>query len=589
MSRNRGMRVAMFVIILSFVATACGGGKEAAKKPVVTGQRGGTLRIAQAADVDYMDPGQIYYNVSYLLFRGMIRTLVNYPALEGAAGTKLVPDIATDLGSVSADALTYSFTIRDGVKYQPEAAGGRQVRSEDFRYAIERGYRPSVANQYMGLYFTDVIVGDDEFAAGKAPHIAGIDVSDPKKVVFHLRRPTGDFLYRLAMPVAAPVPEEYAKPFDDKTPSEYAVNFASMGPYMLERTGGKVTGYVAGKKIVMVRNPSWTATSDPIRKGYPDRIEVTEGVEDPGLATDKVLHGEFDLMGGDINAPSDKIQSILSDPTLKKQLVTGVGSSLFYVALNTNIKPFDDVRVRQAANYVMDKVGMRLAVGGAVSGEIATNVLIPDTAGFDEIGGMGYDPYASKDHAGDVAKAADLMKQAGYSDGKYHGAPVLLVEVDDPEQKRIADVVQASLEKIGIRVKRSSFDANIAFTKYYNVPKAGVAVATSSGWFLDYPDAYTLIKPLFDGRLITPTGNNNIAQLNDPQLNALIDQAAAANGAERARLWAQAGRRVMDLAPVVPWSWGAKPVPRSARVVNALGTFATTGFDLAVLSLKPGS
>lgn len=588
MSRTGSARVRCVVCIaLLVLASACGGGDEKAT-PTPSGERGGTFKIVFNGDVDHIDPGQAYYNFSNLIFRVTSRTLVSYPAEPGSAGARLVADIATDTGQVSDGGLTYTFIIRDGVRYQPQAAGGREVRSEDFRYAIERGFKPSVANGYVNNYFEDVIVGDTEFADGKAAHIAGIDVGDPKRVVFHLRRPTGDFGFRLALFVASPVPEEYAGKYDSAAQSEYGPNFAATGPYMLERKGAKATGYQAGKRIVLVRNPNWDAATDPIRTAHPDRIEVTEGFSDASLAADKVLRGDFDL-NGDIVIPPEKIQQIRSNPAVAPQLKLNPAPGLFYVGLNSTIRPFDNVKVRQAANVVMDKTAARLALGGEVAGDIATHVLLPGLLGFEEAGGKTYDPYASKDFAGDPSKAQALMREAGYPNGMYDGPPVLMVSGNDPADIRMADVVQASLAKIGIRVQRDAYEPNVMFTKYLLVPDAKVVVAPSAGWGADYPDHVTVVKALFDGRLITPSGNNNFSQLNDPELNSLIDRAVAAAGAERARLWAEADRRVMELAPVIPLRWAGVRDLVSKRVAGYQLSAAFGVADLAHISVRSGT
>ncbi|MGH2707754.1 MAG: hypothetical protein ACRDJF_10110, partial [Actinomycetota bacterium] len=116
-------------------------------------------------------------------------------------------------------------------------------------------------------------------------------------------------------------------------------------------------------------------------------------------------------------------------------------------------------------------------------------------------------------------------------------------------------------------------------------PKAGVAVAPNPAWFWDYPDAVTVMRPLFDGRLISPTGNNNFSLLDDAGLNALMDRAAGASGPERARLWSEADKRVMELAPVVPWLWETAANPVSARVIGFTYSLGLASPDLATISV----
>lgn len=585
------MRISGLMLALSLVAVACGDG---GGKGTTTGSKdlkpGGTLKIAASGDVDYMDPGQIYYSFSNMLFRVMVRTLVNYPPIAGEAGNKLVADIATNTGTVSADGKTYTFVIKDGVKFQPETAGGRQVTSADIRYGIERGFYPSILNGYVNLYFKDLFVGDEAFIKDPKPgnHITGIDVSDPKKIVFKLKAATGDFLYRLALPVAAPVPEEYAKPYDSKASSDYGANFASTGPYQIERdaSGKKVIGYEATKKIIMVRNKSWNGATDTIRKGFPDRIEVIEGFEDTGVATDKILSGEFDY-NGDFTLPPEKIEGILGNVDQKSRVFFNANNCFRYVALNTTLKPFDNVKLRQAVAYVLNKNGMRLTRGGKRVGDIATHTLIPGINGYQESGGKTYDPYPSNNFEGDLTRAQELMREAGYPSGKYDGPPVYMVGGSSGVAPKTADVVQASLEKLGIKVRREQYKGNIMYTKYASVPAQKVQVLPNVGWCWDYPDSYTVIGALYDGRKITATGNNNYGQINDSELNTLIDEGYKATGTKRAALWAKANKRVMDLVPVIPWLWDAAPNLISKKVLNYTFTLSSSSMDLAVVALRP--
>lgn len=578
-------RGAAAVLGLALLLASCGGGEER-----IVRRRGGVFRVAASGDVNSIDPGQVTGSFGTMLFRVLVRTLMAYPPLPGEAGNRMVPDVAGGQPEVSADGRTYTFTIRPGVKYQPEVAGGRQVSSADFRYAIERGFRTSVGNEFAGRYFAPLIVGAGEFAEAVAKdpkhqgHIEGIDVRDPRKVVFRLVQASGDFAFRLALPLTAPVPEEYARPFDAEVLSTYGANFGATGPYRLERTNRTVTGYEPGKKIVLVRNPSWSPASDPIREAYPDRIEVTTGFEDPVIATNKILSGEFDY-NGDFSVPPEKQRAILADRELRKLMFVNSNPCLRYVSVNTTIRPFNSVLVRQALALALDKEAMRATLGGRLAGDIATHVLVPGMSGFGDTGGRTWDPYPSKNFLGDEDRAKTLMTRAGYAGGRYKGPPVLMVGSSARSAKAIGDVVAASLAKIGIEVKRQEFGSSIMY-RYLRTADAGVAVAPNVAWCWDYPDASTMIPPLFDGRRITPTNNYNHAQIDDARLNELIDRATIVTGRERAHLWADADRRIMELVPVVPWLWESVVSLVSRRVVGFQFSLASSTLDLAVVALR---
>ncbi|MGH2828881.1 MAG: ABC transporter substrate-binding protein, partial [Actinomycetota bacterium] len=392
---------------------ACGGSGKKDRLGEAPGP-GGSFRIASLGDVDSLDPARGNNPFSRMLFRVMVRNLVHYPALPGAEGNTLVGDIATDTGQVTGGGVVYTFQIRPGVKYQPEVAGGREVSSADFRYAIERAFYPSVASPLARAYFGDLFVGDEEFVAAPGPdkHIGGIDVTDPKRIVFRLKRPAGDFLFRLALPLAAPVPDEYARTFDLTPRSAYAANLAATGPYQIQRSGSTVTGYEPGDRIVLVRNPSWSAASDPIRKAYPDRIEVAERFDQADVATDAILNGDLDY-NGDFSIPADRVEEILNTRSQKDRVFINPGTCLRYVALNTTIPPLDNVKVRQAIAYALDKASMRARRGGRRAGVIAGHVITPGQLGFAEAGGLRYDPYPSDDAGGNATKAQETLKESG--------------------------------------------------------------------------------------------------------------------------------------------------------------------------------
>ncbi len=137
-----------------------------------------------------------------------------------------MPDLATNLGTVSKNGLTYTFHLKNGIKFGPPL--NREITSKDILYAIERIGTPALVAQY-GFYY-NVIKGMTAFESGKSKVISGIQTPDPKTIIFHLTVPTGDFRYRLAMPAAGPIPQEVAGCFN--APNLYGRYLISSGPYM---------------------------------------------------------------------------------------------------------------------------------------------------------------------------------------------------------------------------------------------------------------------------------------------------------------------------------------------------------------------
>jgi peptide/nickel transport system substrate-binding protein len=230
----------------------------------------------------------------------LLRGLVSYPWLPAdQGGNQPVPDLATDLGQVSADGLTVTFTLKDGVMWQ--APLSRPVTSADVAFAFQRINTKSLIAQY-GNYYCGTIVGMDCNAKSQTDPIEGITTPDDKTIVFQLERPTGDFLYRLAQPAAAPVPPEVAGCFDKA--GDYGRYVMSDGPYMflgsdqLDVTScdtlKPVSGYEPEKFMYMVRNPSYDQATDDNRKNYIDgwSYVVNTNTED---IYNRVLSGDIDI------------------------------------------------------------------------------------------------------------------------------------------------------------------------------------------------------------------------------------------------------------------------------------------------------
>ena len=582
------MRKLLTAMSLSLVAalavgiTGCGsddgggGGTE--------GKEGGELTVMDVAGgVDSLDPGYWYYQSDYQeLGQTTQRQLYGWKPED----TQPSPDLATGEPEVSDGGKTITIKIQSGIKYSPPL-DDRTVKSADIKYALERCFLPQVGNGYAGSYYSG-ITGAKEFSDGKADEVKGITTPDDTTLVIKTDKPAGVLTTgnALAMPCTTPIPKDYAQKYDKGKQSEYGMHQVFTGPYMIQGAeSGTVprSGYQAGKSLVLVRNPSWNKETD-WRPAYFDKITV-DGGNDVSVASRQILSGQS-MISGDFAAPPASIlkQGLASR---EDQFTIEPSQGIRYVAINSMIKPLDDVNVRRALAAVTDREALRLTRGGETLGPLATHFIPPEMPGFEEAGGEegpGYDFYANP--KGNVELAKEYMKKAGFKNGMYDGKPLLMISDNEDPAKSTALAWQDQIAKIGFKVDHRQVDHNAVISKFCGTPKSEVAFCPTLGWGKDFFDSQSMIDPIFNGKNIVPSGNVNIAQANDPKINAQIDKAATLTEADaRAKAWAAIDREVTNSVYYVNWLWDNQ-INFASENVNAVRNKFNSSYDLTFSSLK---
>jgi peptide/nickel transport system substrate-binding protein len=605
LTRLRLLLPALLLVALAGVLSACGGGggggteEESAgipsefKAPTAApdnAQQGGDLTILNEGDIDYMDPGAAYYQVTYELTLATQRSLMGWPP----DATQPVPDLAADQPQVTDGGKTITFTIRDGVKYSPPV--DRDVKSADVKYAIERSLLPGVPNGYTAAYLGDLEgfkEAEQQVAKNKttAPDISGIETPDDKTLVLHLTRSSSiPVIQALSLPVSAPVPEEYAKKFDAESPSTYGEHVTFTGPYMVaNNSSGELTGYTPGKEIDLVRNPNWDgdATGD-YRPAYLDTITVQEGFADPTSASQKILSGDSQV-SGDFPPSKTIVQEVATgDKYSTDQMVAVPSGGNRYIALNTTEPPFDDINVRKAVIAGSDRTALRNTRGGELFGPVATHFIPPLIPGYEEAGGLqGPNLDFVQNPNGDPQLAASYMKKAGFKSGKCEGSvcDITMVGDDAPPGKDTATVFQNQLEELGFKVNFQPVAHDIMYTKFCSVPSNSPQVCPNVGWIKDFNDPQSILQVPFSGDSINPSNNSNWPQLDDPAINKAIDQAVTiTDEQQRAETWGKIDDQIMEQAPAVPWVWDNDVLVKSANV-NGVANLFNGEWDLAYTSL----
>ena len=290
------------------------------------------------------------------------------------------------------------------------------MTSADVKYAIERAYTANVAGPLRAR-----LLRRRRRRARSEPgdykEVPGIETPDDQTIVFKLSKGTGAALAgALAMPISIPVPKEYAQKYDRENPSTYREHMVFTGPYMLENDGAgdKVTGYVPGKTIHLVRNPDY-APVDDFRPAFLDEIDIQAGNDDTAVATRRILSGES-MAAGEIEPAGEPAQAAAASRTRRSSRPCP-GGGWRMISMDTSRPPFDDIDVRKAVIAGFDRVAARQQRGGEALGPIAQHYIPPGMAGFEESGGAEADPEFDwmQNPEGDRNLSAEYFKKAGFA------------------------------------------------------------------------------------------------------------------------------------------------------------------------------
>lgn len=499
--------------------------------PEVPGARkGGTIHPIGPDDFSHLDPQRIYFAWNSTVANLYVRCLTGYK-IASDGSMKLVGDLATDAGTMSDGGATWTFTLKDDLKWED----GSELTVEDVRHGIERGFASFTTEG--ATYVQTWLTGSHDFrSVYKGPyggkHLSSVVTDTAKKTItFHLKTPRPDLNWALAMhsygavPVAHDSKEKY-----DKDP-------VSCGPYRIRQ-------HSVDKSLTLVRNTHWDPKTDAIRNAYPDSVVFEFGPE-ALPATDRLIADsgtdQYAVMAYS-GVPAERIQKVISDSTLESRTVDGLLTGLYYYAINC--RRIKDVRVRQALNYVWPLEQIRSIYGGPSAGDYATTILSPDIAGrvkFDVYGKL-------KNPRGDTAKAKALLKEAGKLGQKIvytypQGA-------NDAYDKTKVVIVNA--------LKEAGFDPvvkAVESTSYYD--QVGQIDNQFDvmwyGWSPDWPAAYTLIQPLFDGTTIADNAPN-VSQLNVGWVNTAIKKDSTITDTTKENAaWAALDKEIMAKeAPIIP-------------------------------------
>jgi len=492
--------------------------------------RGGTLVIVTPQGFGFgpqvtaasVDPAS-YFDAFNPQFIGLAYdTLVTFQKSPGAAGARLVPDLALAIPAPADGGRTYAFRLRPGIRY----SDGRPLEASDFRRGIERLFR---VHSPGASYFAG-IVG----TAACAQHPASCDLSRgiatddaTGTVVFHLTAPYPQFLFNLTVQgFSAPVPPGTP---DHETGSH---TVPGTGPYKIIAVGSA--------QVRFVRNPffrEWSHAAQP--DGNPDTI-VWRTVPTAQDAVTAIEHGRADWMFGLIPRPQYR-QLSLQDPA---QVHSSPEFVVDFVPLNTHRAPFNDVRVRRALNYAINRGTIVKLYGGPAFATPTCQPITPGLPGYQR-----YCPYTMHPRpdgawtAPNLARARRLVSESG-----TRGEQVDVWGLSDfayiPHQ--VPAYVAGVLRSLGYRV-HLHLAPSAAITQ---AMRTHFQVSVDGDWGADYPDPSSYLPQFFGCG-----GGNGNGYYCSPRLDREMQQAGLlefSDPAQASARWESIDRQLTNAALWVP-------------------------------------
>jgi peptide/nickel transport system substrate-binding protein len=541
-----GQSAANTDLIMDFAGTA----PTPAPAPV-GGKPGGTITILSEGDFEFLDPQNVFVTnatQASILFH---RALVGYVEDPKGGATKVVGDLATNAGVTADNGKTWTYTLRDGIKFED----GSPIEAKDVAYGIARAFSDFGAE---GPPYLKVVL--DPAGTYKGPYGGqlvppSVEVVDAKTIKFNLSKPAPELPFLLSFAQSTPVPQ--AK----DTKEQYNTAFVSTGPY-------KIKSYVRDTKLTLERNSNWDPATDPIRTAYADSFEFDFTVTGEAQANRLIADSGADktaLMGQ--NVPPSLIASVKANAEVMPRVDTSASTVVYYININT--QRVTDLAVRQALNHAFDRAAYIKAAGGEDVRSPSTTLLSKVTPGWKD-----YNAYAF-----DIEKAKTLIAGKTVPTFKYCSA-------DTAVNQEVAAVNIAGLKKAGFNAVASF----IAPADYYETigTKSTDCDLMTSGWLQDWPDGHATIGALWDGATIADTGNNNYSYLNDPGINAKIVELRDLT--DRGVAGAQYGeldeKLMKEFAPVIPLAYGRNFAIAGSGLGNVFMSPIWSEFSLAQIYVK---
>ncbi|MFD2610913.1 ABC transporter substrate-binding protein [Paenibacillus gansuensis] len=489
-----------------------GGTKEntAAETPATddTASKGqDTLIVARGGDSASLDPAIVTDGESLKVTEQMFEGLLTYKA----GTTEVMPALAESY-EASPDGLTYTFKLRQGVKFHD----GTDFNADAVVFNFNRWTDPKSPYKFEGDSFDYY---DSMFGPDGSRVIKEVKAVDPSTVQIILNKPQAPFLQNIAMPSFSIGSPKAIQEKKDKYKSEPV----GTGPFMFKE-------WKRNDSITVEKNPNYW------QQGLPKLNKVIIRVIPENTARFTALqNGEIDLMEG-VNP--DDLAALEGNTDLQK--IMRDSFNVGYLGFNTKKKPFDNPKVRVALNYAVNKEGLIQAFYGGLA-KPAVNPMPPSTLGYNA---------DVQDYPYDLEKAKTLLAEAGYPNGlpdelTFYAMPVARPYM--PDGKKVAEAIQADFAKIGVKTKIESPE----WATYLDDAKKGDKDDLYMlGWQGDNGDPDNFLFTLLHKDAI---GSNNYSFYSNEEVNKLLTAGQSeTDPKKREDLYKQAQLLIKQDAPWVP-------------------------------------
>jgi peptide/nickel transport system substrate-binding protein len=529
------------------LVTACGANDQPAGQGGQV-KPGGTLYLLSDSSTQQYDPAKSGSLVVTAL--GLVhRRLTSWKVAPGQ-DTTIVPDLATDTGRPSDGGKTWTFTLKDNLKYND----GSPIKSEDVKWGLERTFAPTFSGglTYHKDLLSPGLAYKGPFDGGK--ELDSIQTPDDETIVFHLARPYGDWNWVSSTPAFSPVPKGKGAEAD------YGNHPVASGPYVLE-------SYERGKEALLSRNANWDRASDGTRNASPDKIVFQLG-QDTSVISKRLIDdtGNDQSAFGTSFASPAQLAQIQANPSAKSRLATSESGALAYLSLNTQRGKLADPQVRKAFQYAVDKAAYQVASAGnaQLAGDAASTLITPGLLGREQ-----FDLYPTKPE-GDPEKAKQLLAEAGLPNGLDGLVLATKTSNNYPEK---AAAIQAALARANIKITIKALDED-TYTSEVDTNGLSDFDLTLASWQPDIPSANANIQPLFQSTEIG-NGGVNESRYNNPEVDRLITEAqATVDPAEAGKKWAELDKKILADSPVVPLIYTRNSFLHGSKVGNfVIGKF----------------